>query len=244
MLIRYIESAKMRQSTQRTAITILMRRVIMEIMVCFPLRVLCAISVCSVLSPFKALLVTLFAFAALFSIPVQVAKAHGEDSRMQVDREPAGDYLLSVMTAPATLYVGAAHFAVTVTDRQNNQPLLGKKVLVEVTPLETGGDTLSSWATPSMTLLFAYETHLVLPEAGRYLVTVKVVDAAHAVHPVSFEVVARSIVVFQWLILGFFAQAFVVAGWLYHEGLIVWRRQRNDAPVQSLLRVPGAWWNS
>jgi hypothetical protein len=175
-------------------------------------------------------LLALFAFAALFLMPVQVVKAHGGDSMVQVNRVPAGDYLLSVMTTPATLYVGAAHFAVMVMDRQNNQPLLDKKVLVEIESLETDDDILASWAIPSMTLLYTYETHVVLPKAGRYLVNVMVVDANQAVQRVSFEVVARSVVFFQWLILLLFAQAFVVAGWLLREGLIVWRRHVSYVP--------------
>jgi hypothetical protein len=172
----------------------------------------------------KAIWLALMVVAIFFSMPAPSAKAHGEDSMLQVDRAPAGDYLLSVATAPATLYVGAAHFVVMVTDRRDNRPLLDKKVLIEATPLDRGGEMLSSWATPSMTLLFTYETHLLLPQAGRYLVKVVVVDANQAVQQISFEVVARSVVVLQWLILLFFAHALAVAGWLLHEGLIAWRR--------------------
>jgi len=173
---------------------------------------------------FKVILLALFVFASVFWMPTHPVEAHGADSVVQIDRAPAGEYLLTIITSPATLRVGAVHFAVMVLDRQHNRPLPDKKVRVEVTPLETAGGIVSSWAAPSTTLLFAYETHLVLSKAGRYQVKVMVVDANHPVHPVSFEVVARSVVVFQWLILLLFAQAFLVAGWLLQEGLTVWRR--------------------
>jgi hypothetical protein len=170
----------------------------------------------------KVTLLTLFAFALTCWLPTETAAAHGEDSALQVDQTPAGDALLTVMTSPASLHVGATHFAVLITDRQSKQPLLGKEVRVEAIPLAAGGEMVASPAFLAPTL--AYETHLVLPKAGRYRVFVSVVEANRTKHTISFEVHVRSVTLFQWLTLLLSAQSFVIAGWLLREGFIVWRR--------------------
>jgi hypothetical protein len=171
---------------------------------------------------------TLLALILLCWASTESVKAHGDDSMVQLYSQPTGDYLLTVLTSPASPHVGPLHIAVMVNDAQTNQPLLGKPVLIRVTPLDIEGATLSSWALSSTTLLSAYESHLLLPKAGHYRVTVSVVEANQTMHPVSFDLYARSVLLMQGLILVLFAQALVVAIWLMKEGWLVWGRRLND----------------
>ncbi|RIK43082.1 MAG: hypothetical protein DCC55_06760 [Chloroflexi bacterium] len=160
---------------------------------------------------------------ALLSALAQPVRAHGEDRMLQGANIAAGEFLLTVWTAPARLRTGEIHIETTVFDRNGN-PDEQCVVQVALTPLDRTGPPLTALSFPVAGAEAGLrEAAFTVTEPGRYRVETTIFDNTGAAGLAAFEVeitpVPRLIQAGIYLLLG----ASILAGvWMLRNGIDVW----------------------
>lgn len=181
----------------------------------------------------EKLLRTLFVLLVIRWLLPHTVIAHGEDSLVLVEKQPIEPYQVSLLVSPATVRVGEMHFMVVINEQHYNRtlwtPALDQRVTIELQPLAGEAKNSTEPLLAAALLIaeppvIAYEAALVLPDEGRYQITVEMVDAQQVRRRLITEVEARSLNLFQGLIVGLGIQTILITVWLIKEGLLVWSR--------------------
>jgi hypothetical protein len=95
--------------------------------------------------------------------------------RVRLDNEPAGPYLLRVVTSPTPPRVENLYVEVRVLDKSNQQILTDVQVTILASPFDHQGETLLEAASHAIAPIpTEYAAHLVVPTAGTWQITVVV----------------------------------------------------------------------
>lgn len=122
-----------------------------------------------------ALVIICFVAHSLF---LGEALAHGPEgsSKIRVNNEPVGPYILLVATSPEIMIVGSMNVWVRVEDEETDKLLRDAVVMVEATPHD-GGSKITAQATHEHAgNAFDYVAHLQIEDSGQWDFTVTVVD--------------------------------------------------------------------
>lgn len=114
--------------------------------------------------------------ASLLGFTVAYASGPGEGGRrVRLENEPAGPYLIRVVTSPTPPTVENFNIEVKVLRQETGGELLDAEVLVMAQPEGFSAASISEIATHEFAPLpTEYAAHLAIPEAGLWLVTVQV----------------------------------------------------------------------
>jgi hypothetical protein len=176
-------------------------------------------------------LVALAWLVALLSAPQRAAAGHG--GVVELNRAPAGPYLLSVWTQPSPATVGTWHVDIAVMG-ESGVPVTGATVRVRAEPLEGGAATPveAEARRDADPLGVRYRASLTLGAAGPWRVSVAVSGSGGAgrlAFPVDVEAADRG-----WWLTGLAAAALVLLAAAAWRGWIA-----GIALVLLLLATPG-----
>jgi len=156
--------------------------------------------------------------------PARLLRAHG-GGLLQVAAEPAGPYKVSAWTSPTRLEAGRpGHVTVSVAG-EADAPVLDAEVLVQIESGE-GDEIMSVPATTAQSAnkLF-YEADMILPEIGRYWMTIRI-NGWQGSGEVTFPIEVRPVASTNWFLLGFIVLGLVISLFLFR----LWEKQ-PAAPV-------------
>lgn len=142
----------------------------------------------------SALLVVLAAHLAGGAVPAYAEGPGTGGRRIRVADEPAGPYLLRVVTSPNPPRVETLYVEVRVQDAGSGDLIRDANVRVLARPVNEDGPVLETSATHDIAPIpNDYAAHLPVPTAGDWIVEVQI-DSASGSASVSFQehVVSRS----------------------------------------------------
>jgi len=151
--------------------------------------------------------------------PARPLQAHG-GGLLQVAAEPAGPYKVSVWTSPTRLEAGSpGHITVGVAG-EADAPVLDAKVLVQIKSGERGEIMTVPATTAQSTNKLFYEADMILPEIGRYLMTVQI-NGSQGSGEVTFSIEVQPVANTNWFLLGFIVLGLAISLFLFH----LWEKQ-------------------
>ena len=156
--------------------------------------------------------------------PARSLRAHG-GGLLQVAAEPAGPYKVSVWTSPTRLEAGSpGHITVSVAG-EADAPVLDAKVLVQIISGETGEIMSVPATTAQSTNKLFYEADMILPEIGRYPMTIQI-NGSQGSGEVTFLIEVQPVANTNWFLLGFIVLGLAISLFLFR----LWEKQ-PAAPV-------------
>jgi hypothetical protein len=151
--------------------------------------------------------------------PTQALLAHG-GGLLQVSAEPAGPYKVSVWTSPARLEANnSGHITVSVAD-EADAPVLDAAVLVQLQSLETDEIMSVPATTAQSTNKLFYEADMILPEVGRYSMTIQV-NGTEGSGEITFPVEVQPAGNTSWFLVGFIVLGLAISMFLFR----MWEKQ-------------------
>ena len=123
-------------------------------------------------------LILIFSILTIFGL-LQPALAIGPGtggSKIRVNDEQHGPYILLVATSPLPVAVGQMSVWVRVTGIEDNQLRRNAKVLIEATPRDGGPTVTAEGNHKNAGNEFDYVAHLDIEQSGQWDVTVSVAD--------------------------------------------------------------------
>ncbi len=170
------------------------------------------------------------------------AAAHGEvEGEPRLSQERIGPYLVSVWTSPEPIQTGEVSFDVSVFDLRHNAPATDCAATLKAEQLGDSDPAVSVQAFGAMDAEHeVVETHLRIPAAGRYVVTLLLEDTAGTVGSATFDLEVVDLRFFRVLIVALGVQAALTGGWLAYESRTVWRRKGKKARSAALRRTDSA----
>ena len=152
--------------------------------------------------------------------PVSSLQAHG-GGLLRVASEPVGPYKVSVWTSPTRLESGnPGHITVSVGD-EADAPILDANVLVQMYSAETGELVSSGLATTAQsTNKLFYESDMILPEIGRYTISVQI-SGPQGNGTVTFPLEVLPAGNTNWFLLGFIVLGLAISMFLFR----LWEKQ-------------------
>jgi hypothetical protein len=156
---------------------------------------------------------------AIYAWPVWAIGPGTGGSRIRIDNQQIGPYVLLVATSPLPVTVGQMSIWVRVSGSQNKELRRNAAVMVKATP-RGGGPALTSQGThQNAGNDFDYVAHVQVQEAGQWDVTVSVEDELGEAEVAFTETVTQGLS--TGLIIGM-AIPFVVLAVVV--GIYLWRR--------------------
>lgn len=160
---------------------------------------------------------------ALLSLMARPVLAHGEDRSLQGANIAAGEFQLTVWTAPARLRTGEVHVETAVFDHNGN-PDERCAVQVALTPLDRTGPPLTALSLPvAGAEAGRREAAFTVTEPGRYRVETTLFDERGMAGQASFEVeIVLVPYVIQWGIYLLVGASILAGVWMLRSGVGVW----------------------
>ena len=165
----------------------------------------------------------IFAVAAALGLcyPASMVGAHGGGVPRLTNAE-IGPYWISVWSQPDPLRVGEMHLTVALSEpsgpeaalKEAGPPVLNAAIEVRLRPVGWPGETISAIASHENSAnKFLYEADLLVPQAGRWEVTLLVVGPDGSSGSVDFEVevLPASPLKFSWTLAGVIGVVLLVA---------------------------------
>jgi hypothetical protein len=157
--------------------------------------------------------------AILLAAMAQPAAAHITGTPHLVNA-PAGDYLITVWTAPDPVRTDDFHVIVGVTRPEDPSLVLGETVMVTAAPVDGRRPTVTARATHEQSdNKFLYEAYLAVEEEGLYEVTVVVGAATIGEQSGVTFTVAVAPARWQWQRWLFWGGLLLLAAWLTWRNL-------------------------
>jgi hypothetical protein len=139
---------------------------------------------------------------SLFLVQPRPATAHAA-GKLHLASVPAGDFLLTVWTAPEPVRVGELHVIVGVSRASDGDVVLDDDLRIEVTATSGLGEPLADQATREKSdNKFLYEANLRPREAAWYQVSVSVDHPQDAGGVVAFNLEVVAAAGPNWLLIG------------------------------------------
>jgi len=161
----------------------------------------------------------LAAVTFILLLAVQPVRAHITGTPHLVNA-PAGEYLVTVWTAPDPVRVDDFHVIVGVTRPEDPSLVLGETVMVTAAPVDGRSPAVTAQATHEQSdNKFLYEAYLEVEEEGLYEVTVTVGTAAAGEQVGVTFTIAVAAARWQWQRWLFWGGLLLMAGWLAWHNL-------------------------
>ena len=155
----------------------------------------------------------------IWLLVVQPVRAHITGTPHLVNA-PAGEYLVTVWTAPDPVRVDDFHVIVGVTRPDDPSLVLGETVMVTAVPVDNRHPAVMAQATHEQSdNKFLYEAYLAVEEEGLYEVTVTVGTAAAGEQDGVTFTIAVEAARWQWQRWLFWGGLLFMAGWLAWRNL-------------------------
>jgi hypothetical protein len=171
----------------------------------------------------KLTVLSLIIINLLFSSPAQAIGPGTGGSKIRVNDEQHGPYILLVATSPLPVTVGQMSVWVRVTGLDDNQLRRDAKVMIEAMPASGGAAVVAEGSHKNAGNEFDYVAHLELPQSGQWDVKVTVADQLGEAEVSFRETVAqgRSASALVGLAVPFVVLAIIV-------GIYLWRRSSAE----------------